>query len=84
MTDQGDQTAQTTFVEHLVGDAWSRVASPNPDHRSNAANDLSGVACPTAKRCFAVGATTSGARPSSLILHWNGASWALAAHPKPK
>ena len=83
-TDQGGQTAESTFVEHSVGDVWSRVASASPDHRPNSANVLGGVACPTAKSCFAVGTTTSGANPTSLILHWNGASWAVAAHPKPK
>ena len=46
-----------TLVERWNGKAFSVVASPSPGNGSSTA--LTGVACPTAASCVAVGACSS-------------------------
>jgi hypothetical protein len=48
-----------TLVEHWDGATWSLVDSPSPAGVNQAV--LSGVSCPTATSCVAVGSTSSGA-----------------------
>jgi hypothetical protein len=44
---------------------------------------LNGVAATSAGNAWAVGATGPIGRPSTLLLHWNGKTWAKAAGVKP-
>jgi hypothetical protein len=71
-------TYSKTLVEHWNGVTWSIVASPNPPGAK--VSRLSGVTCPSATSCFAVGdslATTAATK--SLIERWNGATWSIVA-----
>jgi hypothetical protein len=66
----------TTLVERWDGTSWSIVASPNPSGSSG--SFLSGVSCPSATRCFAVGSDYAG---KTLVERWNGTSWSIVASP---
>ena len=68
---------------HYNGRTWAPVpigVAPG----SFAANQLSGVACPTAVDCWAVG-IMDGATPKArlLIEHWNGRTWSVEPSPEP-
>jgi hypothetical protein len=70
-----------TLVLHWDGHSWTQVASPSPGagHTGN----LDGVSALSRSDVWAVG--TDGGQPSSrsLVLHWNGTSWARVASPNP-
>jgi hypothetical protein len=75
-----------TLVEQWNGTTWSIVPSPNPVFGTgvNAFNQLSGVSCPSASACTAVGQTTFAPSPpgdpyttQSLIEQWDGTTWSL-------
>jgi hypothetical protein len=75
-----------TLIEHWNGASWSVVASPDP---SPAFSVLTAVAASSAGNAWAVGsycrsrcASTSSAK-GTLILHWNGRTWAKVASPDP-
>jgi hypothetical protein len=53
-----------TLVQHWNGALWGRMGSPHP---GTSFNHLLGVACPSTKICFAVGASSSGASRSFAI-----------------
>jgi hypothetical protein len=57
--------------------AWSIVPTPNPTALSVA--ELSGVSCPTATNCTAVGVRGNSAFTTvkALIEHWNGTTWTM-------
>ena len=69
-----------TYAQRWDGKAWAQMKTPRP-HPNN--NGLSGVACATTTKCFAVGYSDSPAA-LALIEAWNGKSWSLAAHPEPQ
>ena len=62
---------------HWDGASWSAVSVPNPG--ANVAGDgreLSGVACPSASDCLAVGGYVSPAGAErNEVLGWNGSQW---------
>jgi hypothetical protein len=64
-----------TLIEHWNGSQWSIVASPNPT--GSIFSSLSGISCPTATSCVAVGASEFG----NLVEHWNGSRWKIAPTP---
>jgi hypothetical protein len=75
-----------TLVLRWNGAKWSIVKSPNgaPDGKYST---LSGVSCPSATSCYAVG--NSFAKPGetsrlhSLIEHWNGTAWTRVTSADP-
>ncbi|HUS14263.1 MAG TPA: hypothetical protein VM536_04505, partial [Chloroflexia bacterium] len=71
-----------TLILHWTGSAWSIVASPNGSGAVN--NSLLGVTAVAANDAWAVGYFTTAIFPyRTLILHWNGTSWAVASSPNP-
>lgn len=69
-----------TLMLRWNGASWSIVTSPNTS--TSQANFLNGVACPSVGQCWAVGSTTAtGIGERTLILRWDGASWAVASSP---
>jgi hypothetical protein len=71
-----------TLILHWNGAAWSKVNSPNPGPNGNL---LAGVSAFSSTDAWAVGyrAIRSSAPGDSLILHWNGTSWAKVKSPNP-
>jgi hypothetical protein len=71
-----------TLVERLQGSTWAIVKSPNPAGAGLAA--LGGVACMSARACWAVGERqkTPGAFTSrTLAERWNGTHWSIVPTP---
>jgi hypothetical protein len=69
-----------TLIEHWDGRSWSLVTSP--DNSPNQDNELLSVACTSASDCWTTGyyVAGSGVR-QTLIEHWDGTSWTIAASP---
>ena len=77
-----DGSVGESLVERWDGTRWSIVASPNPTGSVGAG--LTGVACPSASSCFAVGiVSTASSASKTLVEHWNGTSWSIMASPNP-
>ena len=77
-----------TLAESWNGTAWHRQTTPNPASDTTPAVDpaLTGVSCPTASFCEAVGGYGSngnGTAGGVLAETWNGTSWALQSVPVP-
>ncbi len=72
--------APRTLIEHWDGSSWSVVSSPNP---SATYDVLTGVTCPSASQCWAVGYTNNGNASQTLIELWNGNSWTAVNSPSP-
>jgi hypothetical protein len=70
-----------TLILHWNGTAWRRVKSPNPNPRGD--SSLEGVAATSTRNAWAVGSSLNGTTGKTLILHWNGTAWRLAASPNP-
>jgi hypothetical protein len=76
-------TGQQTLILHWNGSTWTRTTSPDPGG-SDFTDGLAGVAATSAANAWAVGYTQNTvADYQSLILHWNGKSWARATSPSP-
>jgi Ser-Thr-rich glycosyl-phosphatidyl-inositol-anchored membrane family len=70
-----------TLVERWNGSTWAVVASPDQGTRQNY---LSGIACPSATSCVAVGFFRNASSvPQTLVESWNGSTWAIVASPNP-
>jgi len=68
-----------TLVERWQGRAWRTVPSPD---RLSGGNFLNAVVALSASDAWAVGLSRSPGRPArTLILHWDGRRWAIAASP---
>lgn len=73
----------TTVLLHGVGpySSWRLVPRPDqgelPGH-PDVVTDISGVSCPSARFCEAVGNTSQG---KTLIEAWNGRSWSVVTSP---
>jgi hypothetical protein len=77
----GEDTGQSTLVEHWDGSAWSIVESPNrvdPDFEIHD-NSLRDVVALSRSDAWAVG--EGGAK--TMISHWDGAGWSLVRSPAP-
>jgi hypothetical protein len=76
----GTAGAYDSLTLHWNGTAWSRIKSPNP---GRFANHLYGVSARSGSDAWAVGYhDTTVSTTNSLILHWNGTSWAKSPPPK--
>ena len=71
-----------TLALHWNGTKWARVPSPNP---TRGFDSLSGVSVSSPNDVWAVGETDSQkcCLRKTLVLHWNGAKWAVMASPNP-
>ena len=69
--------SQAALAEQWNGKAWRLERTPKPAGQS--LTSLSGVSCPSAGACEAVGAGTAGAFAES----WNGKKWTVQATPLP-
>jgi len=71
-----------TLILRWSGRRWVRVASPNPAGIGGD-NELFGVAATSPGNAWAVGEFSHASPFSTLILHWNGRTWAHVASPSP-
>jgi hypothetical protein len=69
-----------TLALHWNGKTWQKVASPDP---VNGDDELGGVAAVSATSVWAVGdgLDTATAEYQTVILHWNGKTWARSPSP---
>lgn len=74
---------EQAMIERWNGSAWTLQPSPNPGGTNGQA--LNGVAATSAANAWAVGfyGTAQGGTAQTLILHWNGATWAQVPSPNP-
>ncbi len=70
---------QEPLVEHWDGNSWAIVAAPAP--LGAGSSGLSGVTCVSASDCWAVGHFSSILAGQTLIMRWNGTSWAVVPSP---
>lgn len=68
-----------TLIEHWDGSAWTIVTTPNTS--ASQANVLSSVSCVSPTDCWAAGKAFNGTVDQTLLLRWNGASWAIVNSP---
>ncbi len=75
-------SAYQSLVLNWDGTSWTRVDSPNSGSNANVLNSVS---CVTASSCVAVGwyVADSGIETQSLVLTWDGSSWAKLDSPNP-
>jgi hypothetical protein len=81
------QAATLTLIEHFDGTSWAVVPSPNvgPNSR-NQSNRLLGLTANSANDIWAFGSYFAADRSGhqmTLLLHWDGTSWAVASSPSP-
>jgi hypothetical protein len=83
----GTPFAGTPFFAHFNGSRWSKVDAPTPSGQYPS-SIISGVHCPSAASCFAVG--TSGTANlyqhfdlMTLVEHWDGTSWSITESSTP-
>jgi hypothetical protein len=69
-------TVTRTLTERWDGSKWAIVASPNPGNTVQ--SELSGISCPAASRCIAVGSGHG-----TLAERWNGSGWSIMTTPNP-
>jgi hypothetical protein len=72
-----------SLILHWNGRRWAKVASPDP---GRGFDELTGVTAVSARDLWAVGyacTTTPCKAFRTLILHWNGTKWSVAASPDP-
>ncbi len=83
--DKGASGVTVPLVEHWDGTAWSVQTSPIP-RGVTGASKLSGIDCPTASSCFAVGYYVQPGSRHELPLaeHWNSARWSIERVPHPR
>jgi hypothetical protein len=74
-----------TLAEAWNGKSWRKQNTPNPPGDTAPAVDpvLSGVSCPTAGFCEAVGSYSNGSAGVLLAEIWNGTSWTMQSVPAP-
>jgi len=74
-----------TLAEAWNGTSWLKQATPNPaaDTVHAAMPTLTGVSCPAAGFCEAVGSYTDNGAGAILAESWNGTSWTIQSVPSP-
>lgn len=72
-------SAYETLIQHWDGSSWEIVPSPNTS--SIEPNFLRDVECTSSSDCWAIGHHVVVDTQQSLILRWDGTSWALAEAP---
>jgi len=71
-----------TLVEAWNGVSWTIQNTPNPANSTS--NGFSGISCPAANRCLAVGYTEDGpGTDQRLVELWNGSEWSIQHAPLP-
>ncbi len=70
-----------TLVEHWNGSKWALQATPK--HPDGNESELTGVSCPSARACTAVGNSGNVSRTVTLAEHWNGVKWVVQPTPNP-
>jgi hypothetical protein len=75
-------TTDTMLIEHWNGTSWAIMTSPNPADLADSAV-LTGVSCPTATRCVAVGIYFNGSSYEALAEHFDGTNWFVVSAPNP-
>ena len=68
------------LAERWNGTSWSIQATPSP---AGSASGLTGVSCPTATACAAVGFSVNATSNQTLAERWNGTTWSIQATPNP-
>ena len=68
-----------TLIERWDGTSWAIVASPNTS--ATQSNELFPVTCVSASECWAVGNYYNGSIFQTLIVRWDGTSWAIVSSP---
>jgi hypothetical protein len=69
-----------TLIEHWNGSSWTIMSSQNRSDTMDYRTALTGVSCPTATSCFAVGRYSD----AKIIEHWNGSQWTIMTdHSQP-
>ena len=71
--------ATQTLAEAWNGSSWAIQSTPTVSGATNTA--LSGVSCPSATVCEAVGDSSTGSDFATLAEVWNGSSWAIQTTP---
>src|SRR5215471_3022529 len=81
----GRSGLNVTLAERWNGVSWTlqRAANPAGDTVPISSPVLSGVSCPSAKFCQAVGSYSLGLTGASLAERWNGKAWAIQVFPAP-
>jgi hypothetical protein len=83
----GKSGITNTLAESWNGTAWHKEAIPDPpgDNVPAVDPDLTGVSCPSADFCEAVGGYAGATGLMGMILAetWDGTSWALQSVPAP-
>jgi hypothetical protein len=78
---------QKTLIEHWDGTRWKVVPSPNVggQNTTTISNQLRGVIAVSANDVWAFGDTDAfgPSKITNLVLHWNGAAWAIVPSPSP-
>lgn len=69
------------LAERWDGSTWAIQATSDPG--SGAISALSGVACPSARVCLAVGSQQAGDASVPLAERWNGTGWSIQSFPVP-
>jgi hypothetical protein len=70
------------LIEHWDGTSWTVESTPDPAGAQF--SSLSGISALSASDIWAVGTwTDSNALSHTLIKHWDGANWSVAASPDP-
>lgn len=72
------------FSVRWNGQGWSRQLMAEPPAGSTFL--ISGISCPSASLCVAVGGSTTGDPPGpshALVERWNGAAWSIEPVPTP-
>ena len=78
----GQQVHQNLLVERLSGGGWTVVSTAAISGAVSSA--LSGVSCPVAGFCVAIGYVHFANRPTGLLAEtWNGTSWSDTVLPAP-
>jgi hypothetical protein len=69
-----------SVIEHYDGTSWSIVPTPNPG-ASGGEDSLTGIVAISASNIWAVGTCVCSVLSSTLIEHYDGASWKVVSSP---
>lgn len=74
---------QAIIAARWDGHRWSIEHTPDPGGTRNAAqNSLSGISCPSARECTAVGSYSVRGNFNAVVEHWNGRKWSVQVTPR--
>ena len=70
-----------SFAEHWNGKSWSVVPPATPKGSTQAG--LSDISCRSTSSCYAVGSSSTASAGKTLVEHWDGTTWSIAASANP-